>query len=292
MPGESTATVLPHVYRLSPLRRVILDGVAVALLALPAGILIANPMAIGVAGLIFLCLLPTLFILLFTAWYPRLTVSSEGIRVRGAIGYSSLLIPWNDIERVSLRANKEGLILHQPLESRAAARWKNWSGVRFFGSSMFDDEQQRYINQQRYVPIQIFAYWLRHADLATEIAGYAPALAEGLQAQEAGYRKEQSKANRTILWLFAITLLICAGTIGYAAWSRNQPPAQRAALARGEHFLDRFAGRAFALSLGVYALVNLQASFGFLKRKQPAYAAFWFLFAAIQILLVIGIFVS
>ena len=89
---------LPHVYRMSPLRLVILEGVSLLLLAFPACFLMAGPKALGMAFILFLCVSPTLFILLFTAWYPRLIVSPEGLRVRGAIGYSSLLIPWSNIE--------------------------------------------------------------------------------------------------------------------------------------------------------------------------------------------------
>ena len=235
---------------------------------------------------------PTLFILLFTSWYPRLTVSPEGIRIRGAIGYSSLLIPWTNVERVSLRANKEGLILREPLQNRSVARWKNWTGVSFLGARFFDDEQQRYIDEQRYVPIAIFAYWLRHGDLATELASHAPSLVDEMRAQQPGYRKEQSAANRTIMWVFVISLLICAGTAGYAIWSRHQPPEQRATMAKSENALGLFAGRAYALSLGLYALMNLNVAFSFWKRKQPGYAAFWLFYAMIQILLVAAIFGS
>ena len=272
------------------MRRVILDGVAFVFLALPAAILVANPAAYMVVGLILLCLSPTLFILLFSAWYPRLVVGPEGLRVRGAIGWSSLLIPWGNVEGVMLRANKEGLILREPLQNKSVARYKNWSGVRFSGASLFDEEQQRLIEEQRYVPLAIFGYWLRHAELAAELASYVPSLADELRAKEPGYRKEQSKYNRTIVWVFAISLLIMAATAGAAIYVRHQPPAQRAAFAEGNRALGLFAGRAFAFALGVYAMVNLRAAWSFLQRKQPGYAVFWFLYAAIQILLIVSIF--
>ncbi len=178
---DSQESALPHVYRMSPLRLVILEGISLLLLAFPACFLIAGPKAVGMAFILFLCVSPTLFILLFTAWYPRLIVSPEGLRVRGAIGYSSLLIPWSNIERVWMRANKEGLILREPLQNRAAARWKNWTGMTFLGGRFFDDEQQRYIEEQRYVPLQSFGYWLRHSELETELAGYLPALADDMR---------------------------------------------------------------------------------------------------------------
>jgi hypothetical protein len=282
----------PPVYRLSPLRRVILDGLATALIAVPAAILISNPKGVGGAALILLLLSPTLVILLFTAWYPRLSVAPEGLRIRGAIGYSSLLIPWKNIERLWLRANKEGLILREPLESRAAARWKHWTNVSFLGGKFFDDQQQVYIDQQRFVPLAIFAYWLRHGDLATDLIAQAPWLAEQSQAQESAYRQEQSAYNRKIVWVVVISAFICAGTFGLAIYNSHQPPAQQAEFAKGQEFLGRFAGRAFALSLSLYAMLNLQAAVGLLRRKQPGYAAFWFLYAMIQILLVIGIFGS
>jgi len=292
MASNSSASSPPHVYRLSPLRLVILEGVALALLAFPACILMAGPKAIGIALLLFLCLSPTLFILLFTAWYPRLIVMPEGLRVRGAIGYSSLLIPWNNIERVWLRPNKEGLILREPLQSKAAARWKNWTGVRFYGTSLFDDAQQRYINEQRYVPLQSFGWWLRHSGLEAELINYDPVLANDVRAQEPGYRREQSKYNRMIAWLIAISLLICAGTFGAAVYMGHQPPAQRAAFDEGNRALGLFAGRAYALALGIYAMFNLRAAAAFWRRKQPSYAAFWLFYAVIQILLVVGIFAS
>jgi len=287
---NSPAPAPPHIYRLSPLRRVILDGVAVVLLALPAAILVANPAAFAIVGLILLCLSPTLFILLFSGWYPRLVVAPEGLRVRGAIGYSSLVIPWGNIEGIMLRANREGLILREPLQSKSAARFKNWSGVRFYGASLYDADQQRLIDERRYVPLAIFGYWLRHAELAAELAHYVPSLADELRAKEPGYRREQSKYNRTIAWVFAISLLIMAGTAGAAIYMRHQPPAQRAVFEEGNRALGLFAGRAFAFALGIYAMINIRAAWGFLQRKQPGYAAFWLSYAVIQILLVVSIF--
>jgi hypothetical protein len=292
MVSDSSASALPHVYRLSPLRLVILEGISLVLLAIPACFLMAGPKAIGMALVMFLCVAPTVFILLFTAWYPRLTVMPEGLRVRGAIGYSSLLIPWSNIERVWMRANKEGLILREPLQSRAAARWKNWTGMTYMGGKFFDDEQQRYIDEQRYVPLQSFGYWLRHSELETELAGYLPALADDMRAQEPGYRLEQSKYNRKIVWVFVISAVIMAGTFLTANYAQHQPPAQRAAFEEGNRALGLFAGRAYALSLGIYALLNIRVAASFWRRKMPSYAAFWLFFAVIQILLVVGIFAS
>jgi hypothetical protein len=292
MAREQAATPLPEVYRLSPLRRVILDGIAAMMFALPAGLLICAPKAAAAAGLILLCLAPTIAILAFSAWYPRLIVAQDGLHVRGAIGFSSLVVPWTNVERIWLRANKEGLVLREPLKSRAAARWKNWTGVTFLGGKFYDDEQQVYIDQQRFVPLAIFAYWLRHDQLGSDLVARAPWLGDEMQAQEASYRKDQSKYNRKIVWVLAISAVIIAATLGLAIYNQHQPPAQQAEFAKGEQALDRFAGRAFALSLSLFALFNIQAAIGLLRQRKPGYAAFWLFYALLQILLVIGIFAS
>ncbi len=83
-----------------------------------------------------------------------------------------------------------------------------------------------------------------------------------------------------------------AGTFLTASYAQHQPPAERAVFEEGKRGLDLFAGRAYALSLGIYALFNLRAAADFWRRKMPGYAAFWILYAAIQILLVVGIFAS
>ncbi len=172
MDTDLPASAEPRVYRLSPLRRVILDGIGLAMLALPVGMFMLGGKATGVALIVFLCMAPTLAILFFCAWFPRIIVGPDGLRFRGAIGFSSQLIPWTNVERLRLKPSGEGVILREPLQTRAAAHWKNWTGVAFMGARFFDDEEQKYIDQQRYVQIQPFAFWLRHGDLATQIAHY------------------------------------------------------------------------------------------------------------------------
>jgi hypothetical protein len=278
----------PRVYRLSPLRRVILDGLALAMLLPPVVILILGGKATWPAIIIFLCFSPTLAILFFCAWYPRIIVGPDGLRFRGAIGFSSQLIPWTNVERLRLKPSGEGVILREPLQTRAAAHWKYWTGVTFMGSKFFDDEEQRYIDEQRYVQIQPFAFWLRHGDLAAQIAHYAPQVAEDYRAHEAAYRQAQSAYNRKIMWVGLISLVIMAATFGFAAYSSNGSPERQAAMRNSEHAFDRIAVWGFSLSLTIYAVMNLRAAASFFTQKHFGYAAFWFLFATIQVLLVFG----
>ena len=189
-----------------------------------------------------------------------------------------------------MRAGREGIILREPLQSRAAKSWANWSGLSYMGARFFDDEQKFYIDRQRYVPLLAFAYWLRHADLLAQLTGHLPAMADDLRAQELTYHKQRSAVKRRTWWVIGISLLVMAGTVVCAVWARHQPAAQQAMIAHGEHILDRWLARIFAVCLAAYGLFNFYASFGFLRRKHFGYAVFWFLFGVMQILLAVALF--
>ena len=158
------------------------------------------------------------------------------------------------------------------------------------GARFFDDEEQKYIDQQRVRPdsaVCLLAAARRPGD--TQIAHYAPQVAEDFRAHEAAYRQAQSAYNRKIMWVGLISLLIMAGTFGFAVYSANGPPERKAALSESEHAFDRIAVWGFSLSLTIYAVMNLQAAASFFTQKHFGYAAFWFFFATIQVLLVFAL---
>jgi hypothetical protein len=213
-------------------------------------------------------------------------VGPEGIKIRGVDGLNSLTIPWSNIERIRLKGNGEFLLLREPLETRSAKNLPYWAGVRYMGARFFDDEQLQYIAERRWVGLQPFAFWIRHGDMGDQIARYAPALADGMQAQRAEYQKSQAAYNRTLKMVLLVSLAIFAGTIAFAAYAANQPPEKKAIIAEGEHALDKMIVWGFSLSLTAYAILNLRASARLLMQKHFGLAAFWFLFAVIQVLLV------
>ena len=101
------------VYRVSPWRRLILLVTAVFLLsiALLAGIAVwvAKDQAVVWIGAGVACTFSSLAALfVFIAWYPRLVLSGEGIQVCATITFSTVFIPWDNVERLRLNSGATG----------------------------------------------------------------------------------------------------------------------------------------------------------------------------------------
>ena len=97
----STAT---RSYGLGPKRKWVMYGAIIGLLAALALIAVADPKGgIAAALVLLVAIAPTIAILGFFARYPRLTVTAEGLRLRGAMGFSTIFVPWSNLEQLRLK---------------------------------------------------------------------------------------------------------------------------------------------------------------------------------------------
>jgi hypothetical protein len=173
---EGTSTV----YHLSPLRRAILIAFwglfAIPLLAV--GIWMNDPAALA-TGILFSLITAPIFAV-SGWWYPRLVLTSNRIE-RYNLGYR-LTTTWDNVADIRLVKGSEGFILRQSMEDKGAYLFARAANLRFgIGLiRLYDPEVLSLIRERRFLPIEAFAYWLKHGELGHRIALQAPWLADQL----------------------------------------------------------------------------------------------------------------
>src|SRR3569833_249715 len=196
----------PTVYHMSPRRRWLLLGIGGLLIAGP-GVMIVSGSIIGdnalmAVGFVFgLFMFPLAIFMIWMGNFPRLTVSPQGIVARGVVGFSTVDVPWDGIEKLLMRPNKQAFVLRSPLNTKAAKRLSRWRHMTYRGVPMYDDEQKQYIAEERYVQIAVFYYWFKHGELLNEIRAYAPRLGEQYDAQQIEFAEMKKKEAKE--WLIA-----------------------------------------------------------------------------------------
>jgi hypothetical protein len=141
------------------------------------------------------------------------------------------------------------------------------------------------MRQKRYIPIDVFAYWLDHGDLAMELASRAPHLTQDLQGLEEGRvgvsRRRPLLAdadgnpvparNLAVAGAVILAALVVAGLIATGAPHAN-------ALLRGVQVL-------LALGLAGYSVANVVAARRSLRDRRYIPAIVWSATAVVQFLL-------
>ena len=167
------------VYHVSPWRRWLLWFVigpmflvfviaAVFVPALDARILLTT------GGFVFLVVMPFDWI----ARWTRLELSPSGIRLR-QFGYT-LDTPWTNILELRLCQGREGLVTKEPMTGKGPAVLASFRGIGVGRTRFYDAEQRELLGQRRFIPIEAFAWYLRHGKLAADISRFAPHLDVGM----------------------------------------------------------------------------------------------------------------
>ena len=176
--APSVAAQAATVYRISPLRFWLPTGFFIALGALllvSAGFSSAEPdsqRAFFLTGLFLFGCAGVLYVLLR---YSRLELSERGVKVY-QIGYT-LETAWDNVAALYDVAGAEGLVLHQPMQCRGASVLRAFrkTGARA-GLRLYNDEQVLLLAERRFIPIEAFAYWLKHGRLRDDVVRHAPAV--------------------------------------------------------------------------------------------------------------------
>ena len=151
-----------RVYHVSPVRVALATGFFVAIgcgllylaLAVPDEPESRNAFLLT-AMFIFACAC----VMYVTVRYPRLELSAHGVRLR-QIGYA-LETTWDNVESLYDVAGAQGIVLRRPMSSGSAGLLRAFrytgtgAGVRFY-----NPEQIQLLAEQRFIPIDAFAFWL------------------------------------------------------------------------------------------------------------------------------------
>ena len=106
----------------------------------------------------------------------RLEITPQRICLR-QIGYR-FEARWSDIVAVRVGRGREGFVTVNEVEGRGATLVAASASIAPYG--LYNDDQQRLLDQHRLIPIEAFAWHLRHGPMRAEIAAFAPHLATDL----------------------------------------------------------------------------------------------------------------
>lgn len=261
----------PRSYGISPRRRNVLVAIWLLLtLPLALGGLASDPALLIAAAIVTVILVPIFALAIGSA---RLRVSDDGIELH-QLGWR-VSTPWDNIAGVRLVRGREGLVLHQPLAGKGAERLAAAAGMRFSGASFYDAEQQRLIAEQRFIPVEAFAYWFDHGDLHAILAERVPSLS----APEALVPSEPTKLTRRnlVITVAIIIAALAAGIVLAFATAETQ--------ARTEQLL----AIPLALAMAVYGVANTAAAVRHLRGRRYGWFALWTALAIVQALIVVAI---
>jgi hypothetical protein len=222
------------VYRTNPLRRFghwLIFGPLMLLVAVLAVLIRAN--ITGTLAVISGCLLLPALAIQWLMSRARLDLSPTGVKLT-SFG-RNLETTWPNVVDMRLDRGREGLITRAPLEGKTAQQMAANCGLTVEDVPIYDDGQRALMAERRYIPINAFAWYLRHRDLGAAIVGLAPHLqsawAAGPQpALKAARQRAQPKTpeerrqDRILQAIVAVIFLI-----GLAVWAKS--PARLGSLA-------------------------------------------------------------
>jgi hypothetical protein len=134
-------------------------------------------------------------------------LTADGVELR-QLGMQ-LRAPWADVSLLSLRRGREGFILERPLEGRGARRLAGLKDIGLLGAPLYDDEQRQQLREQLFIPIEAFAWHVKHGTLAEEVARRAPHVRIG--GEPTVWQRADTKG---LAW----AALVTAAALGLAVW--------------------------------------------------------------------------
>lgn len=265
-----------HVYRVSPWRSRALYAVcAVFTIPLAVGGLVS-----GESALLTTAVLASAIMIPIIVWalrMARLTLTPEAVELRQA--GATLRSSWANVQEIRLVRGAEGFVLREPMESRGAERYATTSQVVIRGAQMYDADRRQLLAEKRFIPIETFAYWLRHGDLKEVLARYVPELVRNGETEAAVTvaRPPQRLSNGWILGLSAIILVSIGSVMLMATRSR-------AALVVLNILLVLV-----AVALAAMAVQNAVSSFSLFRNRRLGSGLLWGSVAVMQVLLVLSL---
>ncbi len=173
------AAAKPRVYHISPWRFlwIWLPFGPIALVFLGAGAFSHVPKEQAeflIGGALFLGVTLCIHVLVR---FARLELSEQGIRLR-QFGYR-LESPWSDLSDLWLDRGHEGLITSRPVGGKGQALLASSAHAvtgMFLGAGPYTAEQQALLDEWRLIPIEAFAWHVRHGKLRSDLEHFAPHL--------------------------------------------------------------------------------------------------------------------
>ncbi len=177
------------VYHLSPLRLWLVPGIFLIFPVFMFWLILGDPesgtpdtrrLAIYI-GIFFVALAVVMYLILR---YTRLMLSAEGVKLY-QLGYK-LETGWDNVAYLYDEGfGSQGLVLHRPMDCPGARTLSRARNVAVEGVNFYSDEQIQLIAERRFIPIDAFAYWLKHGRLRDDLNRRAPAPNPGVKQRSA-----------------------------------------------------------------------------------------------------------
>jgi len=230
----STPATERRIYHVGPWRRAVPWLIFGPFLLLAAGIGIAaddvESRALG-RILVAVLLVLVLGMHLLISW-ARLELTTEGVRLR-QIGMN-LTTPWSNVLGLRLGRGRQGIVAREPITGRGAANLAAVRGFGYYGASLYDAEQQAAMAEQRWIPIEPFAWHLQHGRLHDDLKLFAPEIEE-LPDPPATAPQTPAQRRRTWFIFGGIMTLAVTGALvlglGPPSWGEHAFPVLWAMLA-------------------------------------------------------------
>lgn len=114
----------------------------------------------------------------FLMRYTRLVLSDDGVKLY-QFGYR-LETDWSNIAYLDDDSGREGLILLKPMDCSGASTLRSARNLAMKGVGFYNDKQIKLLGEQRFIPIDAFAYQLDRGNLRDDLIHRAPALNNNL----------------------------------------------------------------------------------------------------------------
>ncbi len=157
----------------------------------------------------------------------RLEVSAAGVKLR-QIGYT-LETAWTNVETLRMDKGQEGFVTREPIKSRGAELLSSMRGVAFGLGRMpiYDGTARQLLRQHRYIPIEAFAWHVRHGELADDLNRLAPHVrtssAAAPKVKPTPQQKRQDRIALAVIFGFTAVVLITVLLIPAAAYPHVIP---------------------------------------------------------------------
>ena len=157
-----------------------------------------------------------LLIALGVHWFlsrTRLELSPEGLRACNP--GQTVETAWANVSGVRLGGMQPGFTTNEPMQGKGADRLAAYSGLSMNGAPMYDPETRAWVAARRFIPLKSFGWHLKHGDLVSEVARFAPQV----HLQEALVAARQpgppGKKTTPLQWLMIVGVML--GILGLVA---------------------------------------------------------------------------
>ncbi|HEV3163118.1 MAG TPA: hypothetical protein VGZ22_03680 [Isosphaeraceae bacterium] len=273
-----TATASKRVYPISPIRWWVIFAtwwLVTFILLIPFLGLAVEPRNRGLLGVAAVMAAFSGLILVFVMALTRSTrleITPQGILIRQF--RTQVETTWDNIESIRFTRWAEGLILKRPMESEGAVKLARFCNITYYGAPMNDFEKRYLLEEHRFMPMEVFAYWLKHGDLWAEMARHAPWLADA-QGKPLPYEPVVKDPRKVDAAALTILIMIVVMVVTFLV---VLPPRQSLWLWRS---LDFAAGCGVMLTV----LGSGRSAFFHLRKGHIFEGLFWLWLALMQFLI-------